>query len=61
MHSPAVYDVKTDAIFIIASKSVKIDIFLIFSQMGIIERPFAQERTFSHLYMLERNIFYENN
>lgn len=55
MHSPAVYDVRTDAIFITVSKSVKIDIF----QMGNIERLFAQERTLSHLYVLERYIFDE--
>lgn len=59
MQSPAVYDVGTDAIFITVSKSVKIDIFLIFFQMENIERLFAQKRTFSHLYVLERYIFDE--
>lgn len=40
-HSPAVYDVKSDATFIILSESIKIDIFLILFLN--IERLFEQD------------------
>lgn len=47
MHSPAVNDVKADAIFMIVSKSFKIDIFLGFFKMENKDQLFERERTYS--------------